>query len=140
MLPSKREAGNAQVEFVGVVVVLLIPIVYFIVTVARVQAANLAATSAAHAIARDFALSSEPSPNTSIASEIATLAFEDQGLATSTRNLSVQVSCDSECARDALVQARVSYDLKLPLLSWVPGAVTIEGTGFSYRGELRATE
>lgn len=134
------ESGNAQVEFIGIVVVLLIPILYFMVTMSRVQAANLAATSAAHAIARNYALAAEPAASDSVNTLIATLAFQDQGFEPTSTSLDFEVGCQTTCSEDAVVTASVTYALKLPLLSWLPGSVEISSAGYSYRGEMRASE
>lgn len=48
----RDDSGSAIVEFIGVTVVLLVPVVYLIVTLARVQAGLFAAEAAAHDAAR----------------------------------------------------------------------------------------
>lgn len=137
-LQTEPERGNAQVEFVGVVVMLLIPIVYFMVGVSSVQSAHLAAESAAHAVARNYAISRDPSQTTSENFAIAELAFSDQGLPATQRNLTMNVGCDGDCSSESLVTSTVTYKLKLPLLGWVPGTITVKAEGHSYRGELRS--
>jgi hypothetical protein len=48
----RDDAGGAIVEFIAVTLLLLVPVVYLVVTVSRVQAGILAAESAAHDAAR----------------------------------------------------------------------------------------
>ncbi len=48
----RDDSGSAIVEFIGVTVVLLVPVLYLVVTLARVQAGLFAAEAAAHDAAR----------------------------------------------------------------------------------------
>jgi hypothetical protein len=46
------DSGGALVEFIAITLLLLIPVVYLVVTVSRIQAGTLAAEAAAHDAAR----------------------------------------------------------------------------------------
>lgn len=48
----RREAGNASVEFIGWTLLLVVPVLYLLMTLARVQAASFAVASAADAAGR----------------------------------------------------------------------------------------
>ncbi len=62
MRPAGRvgDEGSAVVEFVGLVVVLLVPLVYLVLVVGRLEAATFAAEGAAREAARVFVASDEP--------------------------------------------------------------------------------
>lgn len=131
------EAGNAQVEFIGVIAVLVIPTLYFMIALSQVQAATYAAQSTAHAIARSHAISQEGKVSTETQRLIAELAFEDFGLAVTEKNLKVSVACEAACAAGASIETAVSYTVKPPGASWLPRGYTVSAHGYSYRGELR---
>jgi Flp pilus assembly protein TadG len=136
-LCEDREVGNAQVEFIGVIAVLLIPILYFMIALSQVQAATYAAHSTAHAIARSHAISQEGRVSRETQLLIAELAFEDFGLAVTEKNLRVSVACETACAAGASIETTVSYTVKPPGASWLPRGLTVSAQGYSYRGELR---
>ena len=72
-----REDGNAIVEFIMMMVVLVIPALYIVVTLASVQAAAFASESSSREAAR--LLSADPQ-RTEFASQQAHVIFADFGL------------------------------------------------------------
>lgn len=134
-LDRNHEAGNAPVEFIGVVIAVIIPVLMILAGVSQVQAARLAAESAASESARMYALSRDFGSAGEIAQRTATLAFVDQGLSTSSSNPRIEVSCPRTCAGE-MVTSRVRYTVKLPLLGWLPVArVSVNAVGTSYSGQ-----
>ncbi|WP_019148357.1 hypothetical protein [Timonella senegalensis] len=134
-LDRNHEAGNAPVEFIGVVIAVIIPVLMILAGVAQVQAARLAAESAASESARMYALSRDFGSAGETAQRTATLAFVDQGLSTSSSNPRIEVSCPRTCAGE-MVTSRVRYTVKLPLLGWLPVArVSVNAVGTSYSGQ-----
>lgn len=134
-LDRNHEAGNAPVEFIGVVIAVIIPVLMILAGVSQVQAARLAAESAASESARMYALSRDFGSAGEITQRTATLAFVDQGLSTSSSNPRIEVSCPRTCAGE-MVTSRVRYTVKLPLLGWLPVArVSVNAVGTSYSGQ-----
>jgi len=78
------ESGSALIEFVGVSVILLLPLVYLLLTVFEVQRAAFAASEAAREAGRAFATAPSSGVGVERARYAASLAFADQGLTAST--------------------------------------------------------
>lgn len=77
---SDREAGNAVVEFLGVALLLLVPLVYLLLTLARVQAGVFAAEGAAREAGRLVARAETIEEGLARARFAVDLAFEDHGI------------------------------------------------------------
>lgn len=123
-LLEDSERGDAIIEFVALVVVLVVPALYFVLTLAKVQAGifavELASRDAARVLARD-------SDAIALAEAKADLAFEDFGVA---QAASINVGCNvcSGLGRDIRVTALVH--VQWPLLpEWISaGAIPIEAS------------
>lgn len=74
------ERGSAVVEFLGVSLVLLVPLVYLVLTMARIQAASFAAEGAAREAGRLIAQAETMADGVAAAQLGVELAFADQGL------------------------------------------------------------
>ncbi|MGE9807885.1 TadE/TadG family type IV pilus assembly protein [Janibacter sp. G1551] len=74
-----RESGSAIVEFIVLAVVLLIPLVYLVLALARVQAGSYAVTQAAREAGRTFITAGSEPEARQRAAAAAELAFADQG-------------------------------------------------------------
>lgn len=77
---GEGERGSAVVEFLGVSLVLLVPLVYLILTMARIQAASFAAEGAAREAGRLIAQADTIDDGIAAAQLGVELAFADQGL------------------------------------------------------------
>lgn len=129
---SESESGSAVVEFIALALVVLVPLVYLVLLVARVQAASYAVSVAAREAGRVFVATppgQDPRPRALAA---ARLAFEDQGFA---EPGPVDVTCAATpcLTPDAQVTARASLRVPLPLVpdivaDAVPLAVPVEAT------------
>ncbi|MDN4476629.1 pilus assembly protein [Demequina sp. SYSU T00192] len=142
----RDDAGAATVELVALTLVLLLPIVYLVVAVSRVQAGAYAAEAAAYSAARGAvvagldALDSGADPAEALASAretadaAAAVAVEDFGSASSAR---VELACEGEClAPGTAVTASVTVEVPLPGLPAVvraalPAAVTLSASASS---------
>ena len=134
-LVRERENGNAQIEFIGVVVALIIPIVFLIVSLSTVHAAKLASASGAHGVARSYALTGTDSD----AKEIASLALKDHGFSSET--LKINISCSDSCVAGGIVSAQVSFKFAVPGLGWTQQKpLQAKSFGYSYRGEMVAND
>ena len=126
----RGDEGGALVEFLGVTVLLLVPLVYGAVAVAQVQAATYAAEGASRAAARGAALAAldEIERGSAATDAVAAaqrraqsaveLALEDFGVSGTAE---VRLRCAQECTGPgAQVWADVVVDVPLPA---IPGAV-----------------
>ncbi|WP_143340619.1 pilus assembly protein [Demequina sp. NBRC 110057] len=141
----RSDAGGALVEFLGVTVVVLVPLVYLIVAVAQVQSASYGVEAAAREAARAAAVSGveavaageSSSRALAIASSRATAAVsltaEDFGL----EDADLSLECSTACFDPGSdVVADVSATVRLPgvptaLLAIAPLSVTVTARGAS---------
>jgi hypothetical protein len=122
----RPERGSAVVEFVGLAVLVLVPLVYLVMTLARVQAGAYAVSAAAREAGRAYVTSPAPVAAPARAQAAARLAFEDQGFGGVG---GVTVRCDgSPCLRPgARVETVASVSVPLPLVpAFARGAVPLE--------------
>lgn len=76
----RDDDGSALIEFIGLSVLLLVPLVYLLVTVFQIQRAAFAVTQAAREAGRAFATAPTAGVGMQRAQVAADLALEDQGL------------------------------------------------------------
>ncbi len=80
VVSGSADRGNAVVEFIFVAVLVLVPLVYFVASVASVQRSTLAVTQAAREAGRAFATGESTSDGQARAAVAVRLALADQGL------------------------------------------------------------
>ena len=126
------EEGRAIVEFVFLGILLLLPLTYLVLTLARIQGAAFSASLAGREAGRAFVTSGEDEQAHARAVAAATIAFEDFGF---DRDATLYVSCDgSPCLRPGgVVTTTAVIDVQLPLIpdflaGSIPGSVTISST------------
>lgn len=73
------EGGTAVIEFVWLAVLLLVPLIYLVLCLARLQAGSYAVTQAARESARAFVTAEDDRAASSRSQAAADIAFEDQG-------------------------------------------------------------
>ncbi|MDO5049604.1 MAG: hypothetical protein Q4D87_06960 [Actinomycetaceae bacterium] len=108
---ADSEAGEATVEFIAMVVVILVPLAYFIFTMASIQSAVFAAEAAARETGRIVA--TNPSANAHVTRQVDQI-FSDYHV-DSTRNVDIQCS-PGPCATADVVRVRVEVSVDLPLI------------------------
>jgi hypothetical protein len=120
------------VEFVFLGVLVLVPLIYLVLTLARIQSATYSVTSAAREAGRAFTTARSEQEALPRARAAAALSFEDFGFAdTGARAMSC---AESPCLRaDAKVQATATIQVPLPfvpgfLAGAVPSSVTVSST------------
>lgn len=115
---ERSDRGSALIEFSVASLILLIPLVYLIIALGRLQAASYAVTSAATAASTIIART--PDDHTpAAASDAVVLALHDHGFDDAAHDLTID--CTPSCAApDALITARVTVDVPLP---GVPAAI-----------------
>lgn len=119
--PTGDEAGNAIVEFVFLAVLLMVPLVYVLLTVFRVQGASYAVSGAAREAGRVFVASSVATDAEDRARTAAAIALADTGIELDDARLLVECSADPCLTPGARVEVALSYDVGLPLVPRVLG-------------------
>lgn len=112
---SGGERGSAVVEFVFLTVLLTIPLIYLVLTLARIQAGTYAVSTAAREAGRAHVTAEHTRGAEARALAAAGIAFADQGFPPDETSLSLR--CDgAPCLRPAgriEVEARVAVPLPL---------------------------
>ncbi|NCT91581.1 pilus assembly protein [Cellulomonas sp. APG4] len=107
----RTDDGSAIVEFLGVTLVLLVPVVYLVLVLAQLQGAAFAVDGAAREAARAYVTSStDEAEGRALAA--AGLALQDQGVDADESSLTL--TCDGRCdGPDGVVTAHVEADVRL---------------------------
>jgi hypothetical protein len=112
---ARRDSGRAIVEFLVVGLLVLVPIVYFVVTLSRVQAAAFAASTASREAGRAFTTATTEDEAYARATVAARISFDDYDFGA---DGTMGLSCDgSPCLRpEGRVEAVATVRVRLPLL------------------------
>ncbi|ACQ81031.1 TadE family protein [Beutenbergia cavernae DSM 12333] len=126
-LEDDPERGSAVVEFLGVALLLLVPLVYLVLVLGEAQAAVFAAEGAARDAGRIVAQASDPHDAELLAARAVEIAFADQGIEVD-GDAALRISCQDEClAAGSTVLVEVDATVPLPLVpSWLRSAVPLE--------------
>lgn len=123
--PAERladEGGTAVIEFVWLAILLLVPLIYLVLCLARLQAGSYAVTQAARESARAF-VTAEDDPAASARAQAASdIAFEDQGFG-GDGSLTVACSADPCLTPGGSVTTEASVEVPLPLVPALLGDV-----------------
>jgi Flp pilus assembly protein TadG len=113
---SQSDDGAAVIEFVVLVTLVLIPIVYVVLAVMQVQAASFAVTQAVREAGRAYVQASTVGQARSDAQAAVAVALRDQGF--QVRSDTMKINCDSiGCfAPGATVTVDVTVKVRLPFL------------------------
>lgn len=143
--PARRhpDDGNAVVEFVVLGLLLLVPVVYLVVTLGRIQAASFATDGGARSAARIFVTAQDDARGGALATSAARLALLDHGFAPGTDAVAVSCSAAPCLTPQGRVVVRVSVDVVLPgvpaaLDAVVPTHVTVRSTHVATVDRFRA--
>ena len=115
-LRAAGERGSALVEFVFLAVLLMVPLFYLVMTLARVQAGAYAASAAAREAGRAYVTATSADVAAPRAQTAARIAFEDQGFGA--RDAALTLRCDgSPCLRpEGRVEMSTTVVVPLPLV------------------------
>lgn len=108
------DGGSAVIEFSWLAILLLVPLVYLVLCLARLQAGSYAVTQAARESARAFVTAEDDVAAHARSDAAADIAFADQGFGAQGE---LVLSCtDSPClSPGASVTARAAVSVPLPL-------------------------
>ncbi|MFE6969569.1 pilus assembly protein [Isoptericola sp. NPDC057653] len=128
-----HEAGAALVEFLGTAVLLLVPLVYLVLTVAQVQAGAFAVEGAAREAGRAMVTADSSAAGAERARAAAGIAFADQGFDVVDGSVSLECSADPCLTPGATVGVRTWLEVPLPfvpagLRGWVPLEIPVTAT------------
>ncbi len=116
---GRADHGSATLEFLAATILLLLPVLYLVVTVGRVQAATFAAEAGAYQAARVMAAAPTTAEGVRRAEAAVRLALDDQGFDDVSSERALTLSCSASClVPGGTVGATVDIDVNLPL---VPG-------------------
>ena len=112
---SDAQAGSALVEFVFLAVLMLVPLFYLVMVLARLQAGAYGVSAAAREAGRAYVTAQVPADAPSRAQSAAGLAFADQGFDGEGR---IEVGCDgTPCLRPGgRVQITATVSVPMPLV------------------------
>ncbi|MDQ3276625.1 MAG: hypothetical protein M3Q39_16745 [Actinomycetota bacterium] len=118
MTRPRAEHGSALVEVTWLTLLLLVPLVYFVLSVFDVQRAAFGTSAAARAAGRAYVLSPDQQTAHQRALEAASVALRDQGLDLSAADL--RISCEpsaSACLQPgSVVTVSLDVEVALPLM------------------------
>lgn len=128
----RDEGGSALIEFVGLAVLLLVPLLYLLLSVFAVQRAAFAVTQAAREAGRAYATSPSLAQARSRATYAAELALTSQGVreTVSVRYAAAGGGCSgggSDSAASLLPGARFVVCVRTQAVLPLGGAITVNG-------------
>ena len=113
---GNAQSGNAIVEFVYLAVLLMVPLVYVLITVFRVQAASYAVSSAAREAGRVYATSSNIDEADGRAFAAARMVMADSNLPLDSDQLRITCSTNPCLQPGSQVDVVMTYNVALPLV------------------------
>lgn len=127
------ERGSAMVEFLGVTLILLVPLVYLVVTLGRVQAGAFAAEGAAREAVRAMVTAESSAAGAARADIAVGIALADQDFARAAGALVLECSAEPCLTPGGSVGAVVRVEVPLPLVPealrpWLPLSIPVEAT------------
>lgn len=132
---ARQDQGSATIEFVALGVLLLVPLVYLVIALSRIQAASFAADSSAREAARAFVTATDEDDGRWRASIAVRLGLRDQGFTDlDDGDLAFQCETPEACLTPGS-QVRVLVEVRVAL----PGVPDFLGSGSSSAVTVRAT-
>jgi hypothetical protein len=133
-LREMSDHGSAVVEFVTLGMLLLVPVVYLVIVLGRVQAGAFAAEGAAREAARAFTAADDEGSGTAKAAAAVRLALHDQGFRDVDPARALVVDCESTPCLQAGARVTVRVDVEVVL----PGVPAVVDTIVPARIPVRA--
>ena len=113
---GNSQSGSAIIEFVYLAVLLMVPLVYVLITVFRVQAASYAVSSAAREAGRVYATSSNIDEADGRAFAAARMVMADSNLPLDSDQLRITCSTRPCLQPGSQVDVVMNYNVALPLV------------------------
>lgn len=136
------ENGNAVVEFLGVALLLLVPLIYLIFVLARVQAATYAVQGAAKDVGRAYVLSESTAQGAERGSAAIRFALQDQGFGAAEAQLELFCGQADCLAPGGTITTSVTVPVALPgvprvVQNYVPVSIPVSATHVTVVDQLR---
>lgn len=140
MTSHRNDTGSATVEFIGLSIILLIPVIYLLIMISQLQAAGYAAVAAADQAARTVGYSTGNAQAEARAVETVHLTVENYELDPSRTTATIACS-NTECtAPGTRITVDVSVEVPLPLVPTFFGnptrVATMDASGHHVIGEF----
>jgi len=138
MTHQDDDAGSALIEFVFVAVVVMVPLVYLILSVAAVQRSELAVSQAAREAGRAFATADRAVDALPRAQAAVRIALHDEGLSddAEVRYVPAGASCTGSAATTPVLAAGAQFTVCVIRRVEVPGVPRfLSGKGITTVGE-----
>jgi Flp pilus assembly protein TadG len=137
------DAGNALVEFVYLALLLMVPLVYVLLTVFRVQGAAYAVSGAAREAGRVYVVTTPAEEAPSRALAAASLVMSDAGLSLDPDQLALTCSNNPCRTPGGTVDVTIDYTVALPFLprflsGGAPASVRVNGRHLEVVDRFRA--
>ncbi len=129
----RGDAGSASVEFIVLALVLMVPVVYLVMALARVQAGSYAASAGSSASARAYVTAADAADAPVRAQAALDLALTDQGFTPGDATATTGCERTGCLVPDAAVSVTVRVEVPLPfvpplLAAAIPAEVPVEAT------------
>lgn len=111
-----NERGSAMVEFCSLALLLMVPLVYAVLAVFRVQASAYGITAAAREAGRAFVTASDPELAERRAKAAAAVVAADQGLRLTPEAVTISCSAEPCLTPDTRVVVKIDTTVRLPFL------------------------
>lgn len=138
--PSADDHGAALIEFVVIGVCVLLPLVYIVLAVMKVQAASFGVTEAARQAGRAFAQAETAASGLDRAQIAARMALRDQGVAVDQSSVSVECSAGRCLSPGSEAQVHVSVRVALPFIpdAWKDSSMASIAVAGDYRVSIES--
>lgn len=121
--PHQGEDGSAVVEFLAATLILVVPLIYLVLTLAQLNAATFAASSAAREAGRIIATSGD-SVDVATARDAVVLIFSDHGIEVSESTV-LSVQCSNGCNPGEQAEIVITARIPLPFAPTPRWSVTV---------------
>lgn len=112
---ARSEEGSAIIEFIFLGVLMMVPLIYLVMALARIQAGSYAVTTAAREAGRAFVTAEAGQDAQARGRAAANIAFGDQGF-DGMGTLEVQCSTSPCLTPDARIETTARVTVPLPLI------------------------
>ena len=121
-----REQGSAVVEFTFLALLLMVPLVYFVITVGQIQGGSFAVVGAADQAAKVFVAQPDAGSAQAAAEQAVALALSDFGHQVDRATMSTLCSPADCQAAGSTVTVKVSLSVPLPFMPFAEGLSATE--------------
>ncbi|GGH93670.1 hypothetical protein GCM10007170_15080 [Arthrobacter liuii] len=134
-----HEQGSAVVEFTFLALLLMVPLVYFVITVGQIQGGSFAVVGAADQAAKVYVAQADASTAEAAAEQAVALGLSDFGLQADRARMST-ICNPADCqAAGSTVTVTVSLNVPLPFIPFAEGlsATEVEASSTQLVGRYR---